>query len=137
MPVRRECTKLKKIQFAGTVFSGRGEGEKFTKLEWVQRQMAEKLGFTPYVGTLNLHLTEDSAKQKKKLTKKEASGIITSTGYCDGLLFKARINNIECGIVIPQVENYPDDELEIVADLNLRRQLGLRDGDRVNVTISV
>ncbi len=99
--------------------------------------MAEKLGFTPYVGTLNVHLTEDDAKRKKMLTKENASGIITSKGYCDGLLFKARIDNIECGIVIPQVENYPDDELEIVAYLNLRRQLDLRDDDRVNITIFV
>lgn len=99
--------------------------------------MAEKLGFTPVVGTLNLHLTEDSAKQKKMLTKKDASGIITSNGYCDGLLFKAKIDSIECGIVIPQVKNYPEDELEVVADVNLRQQLSLRDGDRVSVTIFV
>ncbi len=95
------------------------------------------MGFTPYVGTLNLHLTEDDAKRKKMLTKENASGIITSKGYCDGLLFKAQINSIECGIIVPQVKNYPEDEMEIVANVNLRQQLDLRNGDRVDVTIFV
>lgn len=126
---------MKRIQFAGTVFSGGGEGREFTRLEWVQRKMAEKLGFTPYAGTLNLHLTEDSAKRKNMLTKKDALGIITSKGYCDGLLFKAQIDSIECGIIIPQVKNYPEDELEVIAAVNLRQQLDLRDGDSVDVTI--
>ena len=47
---------LGKIVFKGSVFSGNGEGRKFIELPWVKRQIQEKLGFTPYLGTLNIRL---------------------------------------------------------------------------------
>jgi CTP-dependent riboflavin kinase len=42
---------------------------------------------------------------------------------------------LACGVVIPQVEDYPDEELEIVADQNLRKKLHLHDGDTVRVSV--
>ncbi len=60
---------LQKIVFKGTVFSGKGEGRKFIELPWVKRQIEEKLGFTPYSGTLNIRLIKRSAKSKKNCLK--------------------------------------------------------------------
>ena len=97
--------------------------------------MFEKLGFRPYLGTLNLRLDNESAKKRQLLNEDAALGICTSEGYCAGLLFKASVMGLACGVVIPQVEGYPVDELEVVADVNLRQRLGLSDGDRVEVTV--
>lgn len=97
--------------------------------------MLDTLGFRPFLGTLNLWLDKEGVKQRKLLTKDAALGVCTSAGYCPGLLFKASIDSVSCGVVIPQVEGYPDDELEVVADVNLRQRLGLSDGDRVEVTV--
>lgn len=129
--------KLKKIRFSGKVFPGRGEGRKFLELAWVQQQMAEKLGFKPFLGTLNLRLDKESVVKKKFLTREVALGVCTAEGYCVGLLFKADIGGVACGVVIPLVEGYPEDELEVVAHVNLRQRFGLSDGNVVEVTVSL
>ena len=61
--------------------------------------------------------------------------ISPSEGYCVGLVFKARINQADCAVVLPQVEGYPRNLLEIIAPMNLRKQLRLEDGDEVEVTV--
>jgi len=123
-----------RIDLIGKVASGRQEGGKYLGLDWVQMQMNEKLGFTPYSGTLNLHLDDESTKRKGLLGENKASKLCRE-GFCTGLLFKASMCGLACGVVIPQVENYPEDELEIVADVNLRLKLRLYDGDKVTVTV--
>lgn len=107
------------------------------ELPWVKRQMTEKLGFTPYSGTLNVKLNEKSAKQRKLLKKASSEKICPAEGYRSGLLFKAFIGILECAIVLPEVPGYPKDLLEIVASVNLRKTLQLEDGFEVTVTVNV
>jgi riboflavin kinase len=128
---------LPKIVFKGTVFSGNGEGRKFIELPWVKQQIQEKLGFTPYPGTLNIRLAEDSVEQKKMLEKAKRLEVIPEKGYCIGLLIKAKIGSLECAIVIPQVPNYPSDVLEVIAPVYLRERLKIADGSEVTVTVNV
>jgi riboflavin kinase len=120
---------------SGTVVSGRGEGRKYVELEWVKQQVKEKLGFDPYPGTLNLRLDEENVKRRVLLEKEAKLRLCHSEGYCTGLLFKASLNGGTCGVVIPQVENYPENVLEVVASVNLKQKLRLRDGDLVTVTV--
>jgi riboflavin kinase len=101
----------------------------------VKQQIKEKLGFNPYPGTLNLRLDEENVKLKVSLEKEAKLRLCHSEGYCTGLLFKAFIGGLACGVVIPQVEDYPDEELEIVADENLRKNLHFHDGDTVRVSV--
>jgi riboflavin kinase len=128
---------LPKIAFRGKVFSGLGDGKQFIGLPWVKQQIEEKLGFSPYAGTLNIHLTQDS--RKKKILFENAVGIVTEpqAGYCPGVLFRASIGVLECAVVIPQVPNYPSDVLEVIAPICLREKLKLADGNSVTVTVSV
>jgi riboflavin kinase len=128
---------LRKITFKGTVFSGTGEGRKFIDLPWVKRQIEEKLGFTPYSGTLNLHLTKESVKQKKLLENTKQLDVLPQKGYCIGTLIKSHIDSLECAIIIPQVPNYPSDVLEIIAPWYLRDRLNLADNSEVIVTVNV
>ena len=128
---------LKTIEFSGRVFSGQSEGRKFIELTWVKRQIREKLGFIPYPGTLNVRLSEESTQRRKFLDDTEGMRICPSEGYCSGLLFKARVGILECGIVVPQVEGYPLDVLEVIASVNLKEKLGLRDGDEITITVHV
>jgi riboflavin kinase len=77
---------LSQITFEGTVFSGKGEGKKFISLPWVKRQIEEKLGFTPYAGTLNIRLTAESANRKELLEKAKKFEILPEEGFCKGSL---------------------------------------------------
>ena len=75
-------------------------------------------------------------KRKKKLLRRQSQTIICPPeGYCVGLLFKALIKSLDCAVVVPQVENYPEDVLEIIAHFNLRDTLKLKDGDVVIVSV--
>jgi riboflavin kinase len=44
---------------------------------------------------------------------------------------------VKCAIVIPDVPNYPEDVLEIVAPVNLREKLQLKDGDHVEIEVTL
>jgi len=128
---------LKKMKLNGTVFSGGGNGKKFLELPWVKQQIREKLGFTPYTGTLNVKLNEKSVQQKKLLEEAPSMKICPVKGYCKGLLFKASIGVVGCAIVLPEVAGYPKDLLEIIASVNLRKALLLEDGCEVTVAVNV
>ena len=128
---------MPRIVFEGTVFSGEGKGKKFLEMPWVKRQVEEKLGFSPYLGTLNLRLTGKEAK--KRILLENSGGLVVQpqTGYYPGLLFWATIDALECGVVIPIMPNYPDDVLEVIAPVYLRDSLKLVDGSAVVVVVKV
>jgi riboflavin kinase len=128
---------LKKVELSGKVFSGRGEGEKFLELPWVKRQVKELFGFIPYHGTLNIMLSEESAKRRKMLEKATFMQVCPAEGYCSGKIFKAFVGVLECAIVIPEVAGYPGNVLEIIASANLREKLQLADGDEITVTVNL
>lgn len=127
---------MKTFKISGKVFSGRGEGAKFIRLQWVRKQIKQKLGFIPYLGTLNIKITDDGAKLEKSLKKAKSIEISPANGFCRGRCFKAYLtNNLECAIVIPRIMNYPKDVLEVIAPINLRGTLQLKDGDAIDVRI--
>ncbi len=128
---------METVTFKGKVFTGEGSGKKYISLPWVQRQIKEKIGFSPYLGTLNLRLTGVNASRRKQLGKTEASQICPAEGYCVGLLFRASIDQTVCAVILPQVKGYPKNVLEIVASVNLREVLNLKDGDAVVVAVQV
>lgn len=123
--------------FKGTVFSGTGQGKKFIDLLWVKQQIEEKHGFSPYSGTLNIHLTKESAEKKILLENDKGIEVEPQVGYYPGILFKACIDALDCAVVIPKVPNYPSDVLEVIAPVCLRRHLKLVDGSLVIVTVNV
>jgi riboflavin kinase len=127
---------LPTTKLSGTVFSGTGQGKKFVDLPWVKRQFKEKTGFTAFSGTLNIRLNKESTKQRSKLDTLEGIRVEPEVGYYPGLLFRAKIDSIECFIVIPKMQNYPKDVLEIISPIILREKLKLKDDDTVTVEVT-
>jgi riboflavin kinase len=129
--------ETKTIRVKGRVFSGTAEGAKFIKLSWVKDQIREKMGFTPYEGTLNLRLNGEDKKVKKALEEADSVIIVPESGYCRGKCFKARImESVDGAVIIPEVEGYPDDVLEVIAPINLRERFRLKDGDYVELSLT-
>jgi len=127
---------LKTLCIKGTVFSGKGEGARFIELPWVKKQIVEKLGFTPYHGTLNIELTKEEFEKRALLEKAESIEISPVKGFSRGRCFKANLmDKLECAIVIPEIPDYPENVIEVIAPTNLREKLQLRDGDSVEVKI--
>lgn len=116
------------------VTSGQGQGKTFVNYDWVQGQIQEKFGFTPHLGTLNLRL--DSCNTVSFQLYKQTQDGITITSIqdgCSGLCYPIQIKNIVGIIVIPQIPGYPHNQLEIIAPVNLRIALSLKDGDELEV----
>ena len=128
---------LERIQLNGSVFSGRGEGAIFITLPWVSAQIEEKLGFTPFPGTLNVKLTADSVKTKEIFENSAGIQIHPDPGYCHAKLFRARLEGLDCAVVLPGVSDYPEDVIEVVAPETLRKRFGLVDGSEVKVEVIV
>jgi len=121
----------KMLSLKGKVFSGTGEGAKFTELPWAKQQIIEKIGFIPYPGTLNIKLTKNPLKNAKGI---EISPV---KDFCRSKCFYAYLDNLKCAIVIPEVEDYPENVIEVIAPVNLREKFKLKDGDLVEVNVIV
>lgn len=134
---KRGLRQLETVMLQGKVSSGQRGGTKFLSFPWVQGQIIEKLGFKPFPGTLNLRLTRESVKAKKELVKTAKAIIIVPVkGFCCGLCYRARImGKTDGAIMIPQVPEYPEALLEVIAPVSLRKTLGLREGDEVQLTV--
>jgi len=126
----------KTIKLRGVVSTGEGAGKRFTSLSWVKRQLVEKLGFAPYPGTLNLRLASTQITDRKKLNAAKAIEISPEEGFCSGRCFKALVmGKVQGALILPDVPNYPEDLVEVLAPVNLRRALGLKDGDVVDLVV--
>jgi riboflavin kinase len=133
--VREKVLRVTKIILKGRVFSGGGTGSLFVNLPWAKKQFKDKLGFDPYSGTLNLKLSSGTdAKELRSATK--GIKIKSPEGFHEGRCFKALIMEKLWGaVVVPEVPKYPHDLLEIIAPVNLREKLGLKDGMEIEVIV--
>jgi len=128
------------VAINGTVITGMGEGQYYVTQPGYQEQFTEKLGFTPYEGTLNVKVP--ASELHKVQTVRKAKPIVVKGFERNGRTFgdvechKATIQNVECAIVLPSRSHY-DDVLEVLCKYHLRRTLGLTDGSEVEVRISL
>jgi riboflavin kinase len=129
---------LQVIKFIGAVYTGQGSGKIFVATPWVMKQLKRITGFTPYIGTLNLRLTPEGIEQRACLTS--SNGVCVepkAEGYFPGYLYRAKISDIDCYIVLPSVPDYPSDLLEIIAAENLRKRLSIKDGESIAVSVTL
>ncbi len=133
------CKESQMHAFAvkGVVFSGEGIGSQFVKIPWAIRQIREKLGFTPYPGTLNIRLSETEAKDVKTILERvRGIDIVPERGFFPARCFRASVEKkVEGAVIVPEKPGYPSSVLEILAPVNLRRVLSLEDGNEVETTI--
>jgi len=129
------------VTLEGTVFTGLGEGAYYTQKEHYRRQFVEKLGFEPYPGTLNLKLTTDyDLKTRSEL---EAFPAVEVEGFKSedrtfGTVkcYPAIIGNkIKGALIMALRGHYDSSVLEIIAPVNLRKHLNLKDGNKVKVEL--
>ncbi len=126
----------KKI-LTGKVVTGLGEGQYYISLDGYRTQFAEKLGFVPYPGTLNIKLDRSSTGIRKGI-----SGDISISGFKtnnrtfgSGSCFNVMIKDINGAVIVPERTHYPEDIIEIIAPVNLREYLDLNDGSIVEVEV--
>ena len=117
----------------GTVVSGRREAAGFLAVAWVERQLRDGFGLVPYPGTLNLQLSDPDAMARWGRLQRSTSGQRLQppegNDFCSATGYPVAVNGQVKGVVVvPEVEGYPPDVVEVVAAENLRQRFGLADG---------
>ncbi|MCK5039857.1 MAG: DUF120 domain-containing protein [Candidatus Aenigmarchaeota archaeon] len=130
----------KNLMFKGFVVSGLGEGSYYLGQDKYFVQFLDKLGFSPFKGTLNLRIKEDSNLDAKEAVISKVPIIINGFSdsgrtFGDIMCFRCKINNeVEGAIIVPKRTHHDDRIVEIIAPVCLRESMTLVDGDEVEVT---
>jgi riboflavin kinase len=133
------------VSLTGTVTSGMGEGRHYISLPGYMEQFAERLGYEPFAGTLNVELDDDSVRVRARM---DALDPVPIDGWEDddrtygpafcwpAVLETASDERYETAHVIaPERTHHGADQLEVIAPEKLRDALDLADGDHLTVTV--
>ena len=124
----------------GRLATGIGQGEHFTRLDWARAQFIGRLGIDPYPGTVNM-IVDDPNSMPVWVRIKRTPGIrIDNPGDgphdCDARCYPVTVaGRIDGAIVVPEIDNYPSAQVEIIADISVRAALGIEDGDPVQIVL--
>jgi riboflavin kinase len=127
-----------KLNFSGKVASGLGEGRYYLSQPGYVVQFTERLGYTPFPGTLNVRLTGEALRKASlighwtglRIDGFQASGRTFGGATC----FEAKMNGRPCHLIHPDRSHYKDVVEFISADF-LRERLHLKDGDTVSLEL--
>lgn len=125
---------------AGRIATGVGFGKYFTRLDWAREQFVGKLGIDPFPGTVNL-IVEDAASLKVWSLLSATPGIQIDNPNdgphdCDARCYPVLIDDgIEAAIVLPEVQGYAADQIEVITATAVRATLSVKDGDTLRLTI--
>ena len=129
-----------RLTIRGTVVTGFGEGQYYLNHREYRSQFEQKLRISPFEGTLNLKV---SGKELGKLESIKAMEGVVVKGFRKGgrtfgdvKCLLCKIRNIDCAVVFPTRSHY-DDVVEIISKCHLRRTLGLKDGDEVEIAVNI
>jgi len=127
------------LTLRGTLFTGLAEGAYYMGLPGYREQLRKKMGFEPFAGTLNVKLDAQNDIKRRQL---DNSPSIRIEGFKDGLrtyggltCYNAMIENVRGAVVRIERTHYDPNIIEIIAPVNLRRALKIKDGDEVEVKV--
>lgn len=130
------------ITLEGNVVSGMGEGAYYMSLEGYRKQFRQKLGYTPFPGTLNIKLSDPVSIRSRRDLSTYPSVFID--GFSDNLrtygwvkCYPVEINNqrIEnAALLILERTHYDDNTIEIIAPISIKESTKIKNGDLISVT---
>lgn len=128
------------LTVSGIVTSGLGEGAFYMRQRGYKDQFRKKLWFEPYEGTLNLKI--QGAELAKVEILRENPGIEISGFEAAGRTFGgakcflATIGHLDCAIIMP-IRSHHAEVLEAISKHYLRGALSLKDGDAVELLVTL
>jgi riboflavin kinase, archaea type len=126
------------IVLQGRTVSGLGEGAYYLGQPGYIDQVRERLGFTPFPGTLNIVLGPNDAPILDLL--RNGPGIPISEFMAGGrtfgrcLCYRCNVNGSPSAVMIP-IRTIHRNTLEVISERKLRDELHLKDGEIVELSI--
>jgi CTP-dependent riboflavin kinase len=110
-------------------------------LEWVQVALKKILGFPPFPATLNVRPKMEEDARIWEAVQRDFPGIPlppAADGFCSARLYRVAVlgpgkGQANGAVLLPSVADYPKDKIEIVAPVQLKSALGLKDGDQLTL----
>jgi riboflavin kinase len=131
------------IHFNGILVSGMGEGKYYMSLEGYRKQFEKKIGYIPYPGTLNIKIIDSLSLENRE--KIECFRCQFIDGFSDSertygwvKCYPTTLNgneNIQSDLLILERTHHDKNMLEIIAPVNIKQVLHLKNGDNVKVTL--
>ena len=132
------------IELRGRVTGGMGEGRHYISLPGYMAQFEERLGYEPFLGTLNVELTDESVRSRAGISSIEAVPIDAwedeERTYGSASCYPATIEADgetyeETHAIVPDRTHHDETQLELIAPVKLRDELDLADDDAVEVRV--
>ena len=137
---RRIFELTDKVTLHGKVVTGMGEGCYYITQRPYMDQFLLKLGFKPYEGTFNIKISDEDLEKLEVI--RNVPGYVINGFEKDGrtfgnvILYGAKIRNVECAMIMPERSHYSD-TLEVICKYHLRRTLGVKDGDMLEIVVDL
>ncbi len=129
------------ITLEGRVVSGMGEGAYYMSLEGYRKQFRQKLGYSPYPGTLNIELSDPVSLHMRRDLNAYPSIFID--GFSDKLrtygwvkCYPAEFNDglvKEAALLILERTHHDGGTIEIIAPVSIKGSTKIKNGDYVSV----
>ena len=104
----------------------------------MKNQFIEKLSIDPYPGTLNLEIVDPESLHIFHTLKTQKGIEITpeDPSFCSARCYPVLINGqLKAAIVLPLVEGYPENKMELIASEKIKKALSLNTGEILEVEI--
>jgi len=127
------------MRISGKIETGQGVGAGFTRTDWALGVFRDAYGIDPFPGTLNVRADPASVAAWQSAAAQGQLFKAPDPAWCDARCLRAKILHqthfAAVVIVVPMVESYPQDQIELVAGMNLREWLEAMDGDSVTLDL--
>lgn len=129
-------------RLTGVIFSDLGQASSFMALDWVQDLLNQRLGYHPFPATLNIRPKDAQDAQVWRSVQAEHAGTpltAAADGHCGAKLYRVAIGRaadgvkVDGAVLLPEVNDYPPDKIEIVAPVRLKDHFSVHDGDQLTV----
>jgi riboflavin kinase, archaea type len=130
------------VQLTGVIFSDLGQASFFMGLDWVQELLVQRLGYHPFPATLNVRPKGAAdAEVWRRVQRDVPATQLTTAGehHCGAKLYRVdvrvptRSDRVDGAVLLPEINDYPPDKIEIVAPMRLKDHFGVGDGDQLTL----
>ncbi|AJZ76471.1 DUF120 domain-containing protein [Candidatus Nitrosotenuis cloacae] len=131
------------IDLSGVLVAGMGEGKYYMSLKGYTKQFAQKIGYVPFPGTLNVKLDKkEHIESLRQLNNLDGTKI---DGFSDGKrtygwvkCFACKLNGkVDAQLIILERTHHDLSTIELISKLEIRKKLGLKSGSSISIKITL
>lgn len=131
------------IDLSGVLVAGMGEGKYYMSLKGYTKQFAQKIGYVPFPGTLNVKLDKkEHVESLRQLNNLDGTKI---DGFSDGKrtygwvkCFACKLNDkVDAQLIMLERTHHDLSTIELISKFEIRKKLALKSGSPISIKITL